>query len=235
VAFHEAGHALVSWMLEHASPLVKVTIVPRGQSLGAAWYLPEERVLVEPEQMLDEMAAALAGRAAEEIIFGNVSTGALNDLEKVTKQARAMVAIYGLNDKIGNITYYDSSGQEWQFTKPYSEKTAEIIDEEIKKLVESQYQRALEILRQNKDKLVELAKRLMEKEVIFREDLEEILGPRPHEAKKAENKENKEEQSSDKSGTQTGPSDKEAKKSTDEKAGKSGSETGEQKETGNDA
>ncbi len=184
VAFHEAGHALVSWMLEHASPLVKVTIVPRGQSLGAAWYLPEERVLVEPEQMYDEMAAALGGRAAEEIIFGNVSTGALNDLEKVTKQARAMVAIYGLNDKIGNITYYDSSGQEWQFTKPYSEKTAEIIDEEIKKLVEKQYKRALEILRKHKDKLVELAKRLMEKEVIFREDLEEILGPRPHEKDK---------------------------------------------------
>jgi len=186
VAFHEAGHALVSWMLEHASPLVKVTIVPRGQSLGAAWYLPEERVLVEPEQMLDEMAAALAGRAAEEIIFGNVSTGALNDLEKVTKQARAMVAIYGLNDKIGNITYYDSSGQEWQFNKPYSEKTAEIIDQEIKKLVDRQYQRALDILRKHKDKLIKLAERLMKKEVIFREDLEEILGPRPHEAKKNE-------------------------------------------------
>ncbi len=183
VAHHEAGHALVSWMLEHASPLVKVTIVPRGQSLGAAWYLPEERVLVEPEQMLDEMAASLAGRAAEEIIFGNVSTGALNDLEKVTKQARAMITIYGLNPKIGNITYYDSSGQEWQFSKPYSEKTAELIDEEIKKLVDEQYERAKKILLKYKDKLIRLAKRLREKEVIFREDLEEILGPRPFEKK----------------------------------------------------
>ncbi len=200
VAHHEAGHALVSWMLEHASPLVKVTIVPRGQSLGAAWYLPEERMLVEPEQMLDEMAAALAGRAAEEIIFGNVSTGALNDLEKVTKQARAMITIYGLNPKIGNITYYDSSGQEWQFSKPYSEKTAELIDEEIKKLVDEQYERAKQILIKYKDKLIQLAKRLREKEVIFREDLEEILGPRPFEKKEEktvneENKQNNVEQS----------------------------------------
>ncbi len=184
VAHHEAGHALVSWMLEHASPLMKVTIVPRGQSLGAAWYQPEERVLVEPEQMLDEMAAALGGRAAEEIIFGNVSTGALNDLEKVTKQARAMVTIYGMNPKIGHITYYDSSGQEWQFSKPYSEKTAELIDEEIKKLVDKQYQRAKEILLKNKDKLIQLAKRLLDKEVLFREDLVEILGPRPFEKEK---------------------------------------------------
>ncbi len=179
VAIHEAGHALASWMLEHASPLVKVTIVPRGQSLGAAWYLPEERVLVEPEQMLDEMAAALAGRAAEEVIFGNVSTGALSDLEKVTKQARAMVTIYGLNPEIGHITYYDSSGQEWQFNKPYSEKTAELIDKEIKRIVDEQYQRAKDILLKNKDKLIKLAERLAQKEVIFKEDLEEILGPRP--------------------------------------------------------
>ncbi len=179
VAHHEAGHATASWLLEHAHPLVKVTIVPRGQSLGAAWYLPEERLLVEKEHMLDEIAATLAGRAAEEIIFGNISTGALNDLEKVTKQARAMVTVYGLNDKIGNITYYDSSGQEMGFTKPYSEKTAQLIDEEISKLVESQYQRVKDILMKNKDKLKKLAQRLLEKEVIFKEDLEEILGKRP--------------------------------------------------------
>ncbi|NPA43689.1 MAG: ATP-dependent zinc metalloprotease FtsH [Chlorobi bacterium] len=179
VAHHEAGHALASWFLEHASPLVKVTIVPRGQSLGAAWYLPEERVLVEPEQMLDEMAALLAGRAAEEIIFGNVSTGALNDLERVTKQARAMVTVYGLNDKIGHITFYDSTGQEWQFSKPYSEKTAELIDEEIKKLVDLQYDRVKKLLLEHKDELIKLAQRLLEKEVLFKEDLEEILGPRP--------------------------------------------------------
>ncbi len=179
VAHHEAGHATASWLLEHAHPLVKVTIVPRGQSLGAAWYLPEERLLVEKEQMLDEIAATLAGRAAEEIIFGNISTGALNDLEKVTKQARAMVTVYGLNDKIGNITYYDSTGQEYGFTKPYSEKTAELIDEEISKLVENQYQRVKELLMKNKDKLVKLAEKLLEKEVIFKEDLEEIFGKRP--------------------------------------------------------
>ncbi len=186
VAHHEAGHALASWFLEHASPLVKVTIVPRGQSLGAAWYLPEERVLVEPEQMLDEMAALLAGRAAEEIIFGNVSTGALNDLERVTKQARAMVTVYGLNDKIGNITFYDSTGQEWQFTKPYSEKTAELIDSEIKKIVDQQYDRVKKLLIKHKDKLKKLAERLLEKEVIFKEDLEEILGPRPFKKEEAE-------------------------------------------------
>ncbi len=179
VAHHEAGHATASWLLEHAHPLVKVTIVPRGQSLGAAWYLPEERVLVETEQMLDEMAATLAGRAAEEVVFGNISTGALNDLEKVTKQARAMVTVYGLNKKIGNLTYYDSSGQEYQFNKPYSEKTAEIIDEEISKIIENQYNRALELLKEHKEELMKLAERLLEKEVIFKEDLEEILGKRP--------------------------------------------------------
>jgi len=179
VAHHEAGHATASWLLEHAHPLVKVTIVPRGQSLGAAWYLPEERVLVEKEHMLDEMTAALAGRAAEEVVFGNISTGALNDLEKVTKQARAMVTIYGLNDRIGNLTYYDSSGQEYSFTKPYSEKTAEVIDEEISKLIEQQYNRAKDLLKKNRDKLIKLAQRLLEKEVIFKEDLEEILGKRP--------------------------------------------------------
>lgn len=180
IAFHEAGHATVSWMLEHAAPLVKVTIVPRGQSLGAAWYLPEERLIVRPEQMLDEMCAALGGRAAEKIIFDKISTGALSDLEKITKQARAMVTIYGLNEKIGNLTYYDSSGQnEYNFSKPYSEKTAELIDKEISNLIETQYQRALNLLEENKDKLTELAEELLEKEVIFKESLERIFGERP--------------------------------------------------------
>ena len=180
IAFHEAGHAIVSWLLEHAAPLVKVTIVPRGQSLGAAWYLPEERMIVRTEQMLDEMCATLGGRAAEKIIFNKISTGALSDLEKVTKQARAIVSVYGLNDKIGNITYYDSSGQtDYNFTKPYSEETAKKIDEEISLIIEKQYNRACNILKKNKSKLSELAKRLLEKEVIFKEDLINILGERP--------------------------------------------------------
>ncbi len=182
IAYHEAGHATVSWMLEHAAPLVKVTIVPRGQSLGAAWYLPEERLIVRPEQMKDEMCATLGGRAAERVIFDRISTGALSDLEKVTKQARAMVTIYGLNEEIGNLTYYDSSGQnEYGFTKPYSEETAQRIDTEISKIIEEQYQRALEVLENNKDKLITLAERLLEKEVIFKEDLEKIFGKRPFE------------------------------------------------------
>ncbi|NKI33372.1 ATP-dependent zinc metalloprotease FtsH [Croceivirga thetidis] len=182
IAFHEAGHATVSWMLEHAAPLVKVTIVPRGQSLGAAWYLPEERLIVRPEQMLDEMCATMGGRAAEKVIFNKISTGALSDLEKVTKQARAMVTIYGLNDELGNVTYYDSSGQgEYGFTKPYSEETAQKIDEEISKIIEQQYQRAIKLLDKNKDKLSELAERLLEKEVIFKDDLEKIFGKRPFE------------------------------------------------------
>ena len=182
IAFHEAGHATVSWMLQYAAPLVKVTIVPRGQSLGAAWYLPEERQIVRPEQLLDEMCATMGGRAAEKIIFDTISTGALSDLEKVTKQARAMVTVYGLNDKIGNVTYYDSSGQsEYGFTKPYSEVTAQTIDKEISNLIEGQYQRAITILRENKDKLTKLAERLLEKEVIFKDDLEEIFGKRPFE------------------------------------------------------
>src|SRR5690554_6335963 len=182
IAFHEAGHATVSWMLEHAAPLVKVTIVPRGQSLGAAWYLPEERLIIHPEQMLDEMCAALGGRAAEKVIFDRISTGALSDLEKVTKQARAMVTIYGLNDKIGNLTYYDSSGQsEYNFTKPYSEKTAELIDQEISHIIETQYKRAVNILEENKDKLTELANVLLEKEVIFKDNLQKIFGERPFE------------------------------------------------------
>jgi cell division protease FtsH len=199
IAYHEAGHATVSWMLEHAAPLVKVTIVPRGQSLGAAWYLPEERLIVRPEQMKDEMCATLGGRAAEKVIFNKISTGALSDLEKVTKQARAMVTIYGLNDEIGNLTYYDSSGQnEYGFSKPYSEQTALTIDKEISKLIEEQYERAVELLSNNKDKLTELAQRLLEKEVIFKDDLEKIFGKRPFEKDKrmeAEEAAEKEEKS----------------------------------------
>jgi cell division protease FtsH len=179
IAIHEAGHATVSWMLEHAAPLIKVTIVPRGQSLGAAWYLPEERLIVRPDQMLDEMCATMGGRAAEKVTFNRISTGALSDLEKVTKQARAMVTVYGLNDKIGNVTYYDSSGQsEYNFSKPYSEDTAMIIDKEISTLIESQYQRAIDILEENKEKLNQLADILIEKEVIFKDDLEAIFGKR---------------------------------------------------------
>ncbi len=193
IAFHEAGHATVSWMLQYAAPLVKVTIVPRGQSLGAAWYLPEERQIVRPEQLLDEMCATMGGRAAEKIIFDTISTGALSDLEKVTKQARAMVTVYGLNDKIGNVTYYDSSGQsEYGFTKPYSEVTAQTIDKEISDLIEGQYQRAITILKENKDKLTKLAERLLEKEVIFKDDLEEIFGKRPFE-KETQSEESQEE------------------------------------------
>jgi len=185
IAFHEAGHAIVSWLLEHAAPLVKVTIVPRGQSLGAAWYLPEERMIVRTEQMLDEMCATLGGRAAEKIMFNKISTGALSDLEKVTKQARAIVSVYGLNDKIGNITYYDSSGQtDYNFTKPYSEETAKKIDEEISVIIEKQYKRACDILKKNKTKLSALASRLLEKEVIFKEDLVKILGERPYSKEK---------------------------------------------------
>ena len=180
IAFHEAGHAAISWLLEFASPLVKVTIVPRGKSLGAAWYLPEERQLSSSNQILDEMCAALGGRAAEELIFGQVTTGALSDLEKVTKQARAMVTVYGLNEKLGNITYYDSSDQnDYQFNKPYSEKTAQIIDEEISSIIETQYIRAKDLLAANKDKLTSLANELLEKEVIFKESMEVIFGKRP--------------------------------------------------------
>jgi ATP-dependent metalloprotease FtsH len=180
VAFHESGHAATSWLLEHAHPLVKVTIVPRGKALGAAWYLPEERQITTYEQLFDEITSALGGRAAEEIMFNKVSTGALNDLEKVTKQAYAMVVFYGLNKKIGNMSYYDSSGNsEYAFNKPYSEKTAEIIDTEVKAILDSAYQRALNILSENQDKLIKLANLLLEKEVIFREDLEKIFGKRP--------------------------------------------------------
>ena len=179
IAFHEAGHATVSWMLEHAAPLVKVTIVPRGKSLGAAWYLPDERQITTRDQMMDEMCAALGGRAAEKIIFGKVSTGALSDLEKVTRQATAMVTVYGLSDKIGNISYYDSSGQNSSFNKPYSEQTARTIDEEVKAITEEAYAKALQVLEDNKESLSKLAAELLTKEVIFREDLETIFGKRP--------------------------------------------------------
>jgi cell division protease FtsH len=182
IAYHEAGHATVSWMLRYASPLVKVTIIPRGQSLGAAWYLPEERQITTTEQLMDEMAAALGGRAAEFVVYGKISTGALSDLEKVTKQAYAMISVYGLNDKIGNVSYYDSSGQsDYSFSKPYSEKTAEIIDEEVKKLIDSAYKRSIDLLLEHREKLDELAQRLLEREVLYREDLEELFGIRAFE------------------------------------------------------
>lgn len=179
IAFHEAGHATVSWMLKYASPLVKVTIIPRGMALGAAWYLPEERQITTTEQMLDELCATLGGRVSEELNFKKISTGALNDLEKVTKQAYAMVSYFGMSSKIGNMSYYDSSGQsEYSFNKPYSEKTAEVIDQEVSDIIEKQYQRALQILTENKEGLVKLADLLLEKEVIFSEDLERIFGKR---------------------------------------------------------
>ncbi len=179
VAYHEAGHATISWLLEHAHPLVKVTIVPRGKALGAAWYLPDERQLTTTEQILDEMCSALGGRAAEEVTFGRISTGALNDLEKVTKQAYAMVTYYGMSEKVGNISYFDSSGQsEYSFSKPYSEKTAELIDSEVKTMIDAQYERAKSILIANKDKHVQLAELLLDKEVMFSEDLEVIFGKR---------------------------------------------------------
>ena len=178
IAYHEAGHATVSWMLEYASPLVKVTIVPRGKSLGAAWYLPEERQLTTTEQMLDEICAAMGGRAAEEVFFGRISTGALSDLEKVTKMAYAMVSMYGLSKEVGNISYYDSSGQQSGFTKPYSEERAQLIDKEVSRILEEEYTRAKEVLTSNKDKVEKLGAELLEKEVIFKADLETIFGAR---------------------------------------------------------
>jgi AFG3 family protein len=179
IAYHEAGHATVSWLLEHASPLLKVTIIPRGRALGAAWYLPEERQLTTREQILDEMAYALGGRAAEELIFGRISTGALSDLEKITKQAYAMVSFFGMSDKVGNISFYDSSGQsDFGFTKPYSEKTAELIDQEVNLIISESYIRAKEVLKNNMKGLTELAELLLDKEVIFSEDLERIFGKR---------------------------------------------------------
>jgi len=177
IAFHESGHAIVSWLLENASPLVKVTIVPRGKALGSAWYLPEERNLTTTDQILDEMSAALGGRAAEQLMFDKISTGALNDLEKITKQAYAMVSYFGMSDKIGNLSYYDSTGQsDYTFTKPYSEKTAELIDNEVKEIVDNAYKRAYDILKEHKKELEQLAELLLEEEIIFAEDLEKILG-----------------------------------------------------------
>ena len=194
IAYHEAGHATVSWLLQYAHPLVKVTIVPRGQSLGAAWYLPEERSINTTEQILDQICSALGGRAAESIIFNKISTGALSDLEKVTKQAYAMVSIYGLNKRVGNISYYDSQGRE-MFTKPYSEDTAKIIDEEVSKLIETEYKRAIDLLTENQDKLKELANKLLTSEVIFKEDLKNIFGKRPWD--KEENEAENEDTQSD--------------------------------------
>jgi cell division protease FtsH len=180
IAYHEAGHATISWLLEHSNPLVKVTIIPRGRALGAAWYLPEERQITTTEQMLDEMCATLGGRASEDLTFGRISTGALNDLERITKQAYAMISFFGMSDKIGNRSYYDSSGQqEYAFNKPYSEKTAEAIDEEVKTLIDAQYERAKSVLRKNEKGLKQLAEILLEKEVIFSDDLEDIFGKRP--------------------------------------------------------
>jgi AFG3 family protein len=187
IAYHEAGHATVSWLLEHANPLVKVTIIPRGKALGAAWYLPEERQITTKEQLLDEMCAALGGRASEYITFNQISTGALNDLERITKQAYAMVSYFGLSEKIGNLSFYDSTGQtEYSFTKPYSEDTAELIDKEVSELVDAQYKRAVNILKGHREGLAKLASLLLEKEVIFSEDLEKIFGKRKFDKKTAE-------------------------------------------------
>lgn len=179
IAHHEAGHATVSWLLPNANPLLKVTIIPRGQSLGAAWYLPEERQLTTTEQMKDEMAATIGGRVAEEIVNGRISTGALSDLEKLTKQAYAMVTYFGMSEKIGNISYYDSTGQsEMSLQKPYSEKTAEVIDAEVRKLIDEAHETARRVLIENRDGFEKLASLLLEREVIFSEDLEAIFGPR---------------------------------------------------------
>jgi len=188
IAYHEAGHATISWILEHAHPLVKVTIVPRGKALGAAWYLPEERSITTKDQLLDEMCSALGGRAAEELIFGRISSGAQNDLEKITKQAYAMVSYFGMSEKVGNVSFYDSSGQsDYAFTKPYSEKTAELIDEEVKIIIDGQYQRAKKVLKEHAEGHKKLAELLLEREVIFSEDLEKIFGKRPWEQKLIEN------------------------------------------------
>ena len=180
IAFHEAGHATVSWMLEHANPLIKVTIIPRGQALGAAWYLPEERQLSTKEQVFHEMCSTMGGRAAEKLVFDSVSTGALNDLERVTKQAYALVAYFGMSEKLGNLSFYDSTGQsDFSFVKPFSEKTAELIEKEVKMIVDKAYNTALKVLDENREGLEQLANKLLEKEVIFTDDLEQIFGPRP--------------------------------------------------------
>jgi ATP-dependent Zn proteases len=178
IAIHEAGHATLSWMLEHANPLVKVTIVPRGKALGAAWYMPEERQITTYNQLQDEMCATLGGRAAEESFIGHISTGAANDLERVTKQAYAMVVYYGMSEELPNLNYYDSSGQDWGFSKPYSDETARLIDEEVKRIINEQYDRAKKILSEYKQQHTELTKVLLEKEVIYADDLERIFGKR---------------------------------------------------------
>lgn len=227
IAYHEAGHAAVSWLLEHASPLVKVTIVPRGKALGAAWYLPEERQITTFEQMFDEMTATLGGRASEEINFNEISTGALNDLERVTKQAYAMITYFGLNKRIGNISYYDSTGQqEYSFTKPYSEKTAQTIDEEVHKLIQSSYNHALKLLKENKDKVDRLAQVLLEKEVIFKENLEEIFGKRTFERDIEREKEREKEKQRMREKLKKIKED--ISKAEEEKAGKNGDEAGEE-------
>ncbi len=206
IAYHEAGHATTSWMLEHAHPLVKVTIVPRGKALGAAWYLPDERQITTKEQMYHEMIATLGGRAAEQIIFGKISTGALNDLEKVSKQAHAMVMYYGLDEKIGNVSYYDSTGQqEYSFQKPYSEKTAETIDAEVRNLIEGAYQEALKILEEHKEGLTKLAEKLIDKEVIFTDDLVTIFGERPWKQEERTFAKRKEEQPEEDNGQTFNP------------------------------
>ncbi|MFW6259671.1 MAG: ATP-dependent zinc metalloprotease FtsH [Tangfeifania sp.] len=215
IAYHEAGHATISWLLEYAHPLVKVTIVPRGKALGAAWYLPEERSITTKEQLLDEMCSALGGRAAEDLIFRKVSSGAQNDLEKVTKQAHAMVSYFGMSEKVGNVSYYDSTGQsEYSFTKPYSEKTAELIDEEVKALIDAQYLRAKKILKDHAEGHKKLAELLLEREVIFSEDLEEIFGKRPWESKVIEPENGREDKNEE---SATAPEEKEVQ----EKSGKS--------------
>jgi ATP-dependent metalloprotease FtsH len=215
IAYHEAGHATVSWLLEHASPLLKVTIIPRGRALGAAWYLPEERQLTTREQILDEMAYALGGRASEELVFGKISTGALSDLEKITKQAYAMVSFFGMSEKIGNISFYDSSGQsDFGFTKPYSEKTAELIDQEVNLIIAESYVRAKEVLNNNMKGLAELAELLLEKEVIFSEDLERIFGKRKADVLKDEReKEEKEKKELSTKKSDSPKKDKKVKKS----------------------
>jgi cell division protease FtsH len=209
IATHEAGHASVSWLLQYANPLVKVTIVPRGKALGAAWYLPEERQLTTKEQLLDEMCSLLGGRAAEEICFSTISTGALNDLERATKMAYSMVVYYGMSDKLSNISYFDSSRGDYSFTKPYSEKTAELIDQEVKAIVDEQYNRAKEIIITHREQHKELADLLVEKEVIFADDVERIFGKRPWISRQEElSKENKKELSEEKD------TDEESKEST---------------------
>lgn len=244
IAYHESGHAAVSWLVEHASPLVKVTIIPRGRSLGAAWYLPEERQITTKEQMVDEICAALGGRAAEDITFGKVSTGALSDLEKITKQAYAMVTYYGLDEKVGNISFYDSTGQgEYNFTKPYSEVTAELIDKQVRSFVEDCYERTKTILREHRDQLTQLAEQLLDKEVIYKEDLEKIFGKRKFKSEEDLDKEKlnktekyKKEDKKDKksSSEKSEPTDNgsPAKKPKSEKVEESQSDSGKDKKDG---